>query len=60
MLPKTGIYYLPDFRVIGFLNMMEERQKHHVNTLEYFSINQLQMKYKIVANLELKRQIRKM
>jgi hypothetical protein len=39
MLPKTGIYYLPDFKVTGFLRMLEDRERRHMNAQEYYSIN---------------------
>lgn len=60
MLPKTGIYYLPDFRVTGFLRLIEDLTKQESTGFEYYRINMLTIKYKMIANIELKRQIRKM
>jgi hypothetical protein len=60
MLPKTGIYYLPDFKVTGFLKLIEKLEKHNANIQDYHTMSVLQTKNKLIVNIELKRQIRKM
>ena len=55
MLPKTGIYYLPDFKVTGILKLLEDLIKTGEQDMNYVLINSCNMKYKIIANIELKR-----
>ena len=60
MLPKTGIYSLPDFKVTLFLRVLTEYHKKLEKEQRYLEAKQALIRFKKIAKIELKRNIRKM
>lgn len=60
MLPKTGVYFLPDFKVTGFIALLDDLIIKFTQRHKYYLISEVKMKLKAISNVEMKRQIRKM
>ena len=60
MLPKTGIYSLPDFRVLGYLRFLTDRQQELMAEQRYKESEQVAQKFKVVGKIEVQRQMKKM
>ena len=60
MLPKTGIYSLPDYKVTAFLRILTDYHKKLESDQSYLQAKQARIKFKQLSKIELRRQIRKM
>lgn len=60
LLPKTGVYLLPDFKVVSFLRMLDELSREAETNSEYQNLHQIQEKFKLIQSLELQKQTRVM
>lgn len=60
MLPKTGVYFLPDFKVTGFIELLDNLILKFSKEQKYYLINDIRIKMKTISNIEMERQIRKM
>ena len=40
LLPKTGVYFLPDDRIVIFLKIMDQMRKRYEKTGDYMMSNQ--------------------
>ena len=60
MIPKTGIYSLPDYKVTAFLRILTDYHKKLESDQSYLQAKQARIKFKQLSKIELRRQIRKM
>jgi hypothetical protein len=60
MLPKTGIYSLPDYKTTAFLRTLTDYHKKLESDQSYLLAKQARIKFKQLSTIELRRQIRKM
>jgi len=60
MLPKEGVKSLPDYKVMAFLRVLTDYRKKLEEEERYLESKQARMKFKKIAKIELKRQMRKM
>jgi hypothetical protein len=60
MLPKTGVYSLPDFKVIGFQRILQDYFKKLEQDQKYILAERAMGKFKEIGLIELNRQIRQM
>ena len=55
MLPKTGVFSLPDFRVTAFLKLLEDLAKDLTFEKNYMELQKVNTKFKAIARIELRR-----
>ena len=60
MLPKTGVYSLPDFKVVAFLKILEDYGKKMGDEKRYPEMILAQKNHKLVCEKELEKQTRRM
>lgn len=60
MLPKEGVKSLPDYKVMAFLRVLQDYRKKLEEEERYLESKQAKLKFKKIARIELKRQMRKM
>ena len=60
MLPKTGVYSLPDFRVVAFLKCLEDYGKRMGDEKRYSDMTLTQRNHKLICEKELEKQTRRM
>jgi len=60
MLPKTGVYSLPDFKILAFLKILADYSKRLASEGNYKQAAGVDMKFKQISKIEFNRQIRKM
>ena len=60
MLPKEGVKSLPDYKVMAFLRVLQDYRKKLEEEERYLESKQAKVKFKKIAKIELKRQMRKM
>jgi hypothetical protein len=59
MLPKSGIYSLPDFKVTAFMRILTDYHKQLEIEQKYLESKQARIKFKRLSKIELKKQMRK-
>ena len=60
MLPKVGVKQLPDYKVTAFLRVLTDiMQKSEAEEI-YHQATMAKSKFKAIAKIEMKRQLRKM
>lgn len=60
MLPKEGVKSLPDYKVMAFLRVLTDYRKKLEEEARYPESKQARIKFKKIAKIELRRQMRKM
>lgn len=60
MLPKEGVKSLPDYKVMAFLRVLTDYRKKLEEEERYLESEQARIKFKKIAKIELRRQMRKM
>jgi len=52
LLPKTGVYFLPDEKVLGFLKIMNALRVHGENTGDYGKAKLMKMRFEEFSRAE--------
>ena len=60
MLPKTGIYFLPDFKITGFLKILNDYHDKLMTEHRYLEAKDSKHKFKELCTIEFGRCVRKM
>ena len=60
MLPKEGVKSLPDYKVIAFLRVLQDYGRSQEKTDQYIESKRAKTKFKQIAKIELRRQLRTM
>ena len=55
MLPKSGIYSLPDFKVTAFLRVLSDYHKQQEVEMKYLDAKQARVKFKQLSKIELRK-----